>query len=295
MTNANGNETDGSSQPVEQSRPTTQMKQITQEASDLSALLASRREALSLGEVMAEIESRQAARSLPPVDPDWEKKQAERIAAHEAAERNLRTEEAWRYFVSRIGNRYAGCTVKGFEKYGNAAEKARQSEVVASLAAYGRDLIANVNRGAGILLFGPPGTGKDHLLAGLAQFAIKSYGLTVGFWYGLDMFGEARDRIDEDKSEAAFLKKFESPRILILSDPIAPMGDLTTFQSGLLTRIVNARYRLQRPTWVTINARNKAEMGELLGAQVISRLEHNALAHWCAWPDYRAQKEVKRG
>lgn len=235
----------------------------------------------SLAQIAADMEA----------DPDWEARQNAKVAAKERQDREERICETLKLFWSRTGSRYKDCTVKGFQTFGTEKEKQKQAELKSAMSRYGRELAENVAGGVGIVLYGPPGTGKDHMVCSLGQYAIRC-GLSVGFWYGLELFAANRDRIGAGGSELEFMRRFQSPDVLILSDPIPPKDELTTAQASLLAQIADSRNRRQRPTWVTINARNYEDLKDLVGAQVASRFSHNALMHYCNWPDYRPREKA---
>lgn len=225
-------------------------------------------------------------------DTDWEARQNAKCDAKEREERAERIKANLDGFERHTGSLYKGCTVKGFERFGTEKERAKQSELVALMGKYGRELADNARSGVGIVLFGPPGTGKDHMVCALGQYAIRC-GLSVGFWYGLKLFAANRDRIGAGGAELPFLARFESPDILILSDPIPPRDELSNAQASLLANIADARNRKQRPTWVTINAKSDDDLRDLVGAQVASRLKQNAIVYHCNWPDYRERRKAQ--
>ncbi len=75
--------------------------------------------------------------------------------------------------------------------------------------------------------------------------------------------------------------------MLVLDDVLPPNGVLTEYQASTLHRLIDARYRRCRPTWVTMNAADGAEAERGMGPQVVDRLRHGALALFCSWPSYR--------
>lgn len=107
---------------------------------------------------------------------------------------------------------------------------------------------------------------------------------------GMDLFGEFRDAIDAGASERQGVAKLTAPTILALSDPAPPRGNLSDFQVMMLFRIIDRRYRDMLPTWITVNASSRQQAEERLGAQVVDRLGHGALAIHCDWESYRSAK-----
>lgn len=220
---------------------------------------------------------------LPPPMTEAEAEQARRHRADAAArQERSRRESEWASLVHERGQRYSNCTLSSYECRVDAQTQAREA-----LRRYAEKMPESVDSGVGIVLFGPAGTGKDHLLAAMMRAAIMTYGLRVRWENGMDLFGEVRDRIGEDKSEAQFVRSLAHPQILALSDPLPPFGAIKEFQAAMLFRVIDRRYSEGKPTWVTMNARNRQEAEERMGVQMIDRLSHGALVIFCNWPSYR--------
>ncbi len=137
------------------------------------------------------------------------------------------------------------------------------------------------------MLFGPKGTGKDHLLVALCRAAIVA-GKYVLWQNGMDLFGDIRDRMDTADSERALINRLVAPDVLYLSDPVPPLGNLTEFQSSMMFRILDGRYSRRKPTWCSVNASKGAELESRMGPQNVDRLRDGALSIHCDWPSYRA-------
>jgi DNA replication protein DnaC len=188
-------------------------------------------------------------------------------------------------FREAIGKRYADCTLDNFE-----TTLPEQEQVLAKLRDYVTYIRANVDRCRGLVLFGPAGTGKDHLLVGAAKIAIYA-GIDVAWRNGRDLAGQFRDAIKNNEiTEAELLSDLESPEVLILSDPVPPTGRLTEYQGDVMFRLVDARYRELKPTWATLNVAGGSEADDRLGSQIVDRLRHDALALFCDWPSYRTAR-----
>lgn len=200
--------------------------------------------------------------------------QAERTAAHRR--------ETLRTLFAERGKRYLNCTLKEFE-----ATTTEQAAAVKRLTSYCKDMEANIADGVGVVLLGPSGTGKDHLLAAIMRAAVMVYGKSVKWENGMDLFGAVRDRMDTDKTEADWVKSMCRPDVLALSDPLPPFGPLSQFQANMLFRVVDGRYSRNRPTWITLNCAGRKEAEERMGAQIVDRLAHGAVVVVCNWPSYR--------
>lgn len=214
---------------------------------------------------------------------------AEEIALRDAeiAERERRRQqqlltERWTEFIGIRGARYKTATLSNF-----TATEQKQIDAIAALTEYRDTMATRLAEGEGVVLFGPKGTGKDHLLVALARAAIIA-GFRVTWQNGMDLFGEMRDRIDSQDSERAFVNRFIYPDVLYLSDPVPPIGSLTDFQAAMMFRILDGRYSRRKPTWCSVNVSKGSELDARMGSQNVDRLRHGALSIHCDWPSYRA-------
>ena len=205
------------------------------------------------------------------------------MAAHEGQQRM----QAWAAIVRQVGPRYARCTLDGFEVYGQAAIQAKQKAILGQIRAFRDDLHLHLERGSSLVLFGPPGTGKDHLMMATLRDAVLGHGCT-GQWISCaDLFGQVRDQMGSKDTEASLLNALARPQVLAISDPVPPFGDLTNHQATMLFRLIDARYRHRRCTWITVNVADSSEAKQRVGHAVIDRLLHQATGLHCSWPSFR--------
>ena len=95
-----------------------------------------------------------------------------------------------------------------------------------------RTLSSGVASGVNVVLAGPPGTGKDHLLTALMWQACK-FGFSVEWVNGLDLFAEYRDAIDGSTTESALLAGYVRARCADDQRPDSALGDSNTGTSGV--------------------------------------------------------------
>lgn len=192
--------------------------------------------------------------------------------------------------MQRIGRRYADCTLDSFEVSRERGVAPKQRAILARLKAFVGLIDQEVSIGRNLALFGPVGTGKDHLLACAMRAACQA-GFDVEWVNGMDLFGAVRDQMDTEQSEARLLSQWIGPAVLAISDPLPPWGALTPFQAATLFRIVDRRYRDRKPIWITGNFKDGAEAEERIGIQAIDRIRDGALDLLCDWPSYRRSAE----
>ena len=236
-----------------------------------------RREPEALGRIVDRVAARLDA--MPALTTEERERQRRE---QQGAERSAR----WRSFSEQLGARYAGCRFANFEIPDGPHAEA-QGKVLNGLRRYAEKMPKHVEAGRGVLLPGPSGTGKDHLVTALSRVAILRFDLHVRWIDSTAFYCQMRDRLDSHEREAELIERFCLPTILYISDPVPPHGALTAFQAAALFAVIDRRYRDRRPTWMTLNVQNFDEMGRRLGASIADRLKDNSLTLRCAWPSFR--------
>lgn len=189
--------------------------------------------------------------------------------------------------LTSMGSLYEDCTATNYE-----ATSEKQRKLVAALRDYAENMPAEVAAGNGVVLFGSAGTGKDHLLSALSRVAILKHGLTIEWRNGMDLYGEMRDRIRNDKVEKDLVWALVKPDILYLSDPLPPSGDLSPYQASMLQRILDGRIRNHKPVWVSMNVQTGEEADRRMGPALVDRLKPGAVCCHCDWESHRKPRMV---
>lgn len=199
--------------------------------------------------------------------------------------REQRRSAALHELAKSLGTRYSADRV-GLERF--TTYHAAQRPIIDKVRRLVEDLPSFIADGNGLILFGPVGTGKDHLLAGIL-YAAAEQGISCQWVNGLDFFGMIRDRMREELPEKAIITQLSMPDVLAISDPIPPCRGPTDWNIEVLYRLVDNRYRHRKSTWLTLNVASEKEADELLSAQVFDRLRDGAELLPCFWPSYRSR------
>lgn len=205
---------------------------------------------------------------------------ARRIYEAAAQERDRR-QYLDKAFLGQIGKRYAGCTLDNFQIRQQGQQKAvdQLRAFIADFGEHPRNLI----------VYGPTGSGKDHLAAACARAVIAAYGAGVYWLNGQELFADARG-----KGVGLHQYNLRSRAILMLSDPTAISGPVTPFQAETLYAFLDERYRDQEPTWATVNVSSRKELRERIGAPNADRLLDGAEVLYTNWPSYRQSRNAKQ-
>jgi len=169
----------------------------------------------------------------------------------------------------------------------------RQRWVLGQLRDLADRLPEAIRQGECLVLYGSPGTGKDHLMASLLHLAAGKHGFSAGWVAGARFYARFRDLMQARRGEAgevALIDSFTSWTVLGISDPIPPATDPTGWAVNQLQAVVNARYEFLRPTWITANVKTVEELKDKLSVQLYERLADQGCVLPCFWPTHRAPR-----
>lgn len=197
-----------------------------------------------------------------------------------------------RSLLASRGPRYHSVSFANFQ-----IEDSVQQQVVEHLVQYGHTAEDHILAGTNVVLLGPKGTGKDHLVIALAKLVTMETGIAPTWINGIDLYQELRrDAIDrEDSRGNDIIRKMKRNPILIVSDPFLPAGILSEFLQNSLYQIVDYRYSHQLPTWITLNAASGEDASQRLGYQTVDRWRHDALVLSCNWQSFRKPRVLSPG
>jgi DNA replication protein DnaC len=189
------------------------------------------------------------------------------------------------------GRRYEGCN---FDNY--RIQNVEQQKAVDALKAYVADP-SNVTNGKNVILYGPKGTGKDHLLMALSREVARKVGVCPLWFNGVDLHDILRAEAFNDTSRGRrwMFSNDDDERgtpVLWISDPLPPTGVLSEFQQTAMFGMIDHRYSAMLPTWLSINVADGDEASSRMGSQTVDRLRHDALVIHCNWPSHRTAAKV---
>jgi DNA replication protein DnaC len=220
--------------------------------------------------------------NFEPVSPEVLAERERVEAERKAQQRVVEIANRQASLAIRVGKRYANASLDDFETPHDA-----QLDVLGDVRDYSNRVEERIASGSGLFLIGPPGTGKDHLIAAVLFDAVRK-GIDVAWTDGMQLFAAARDNIDANRTEAAWLSAYTKPTLLAISDPVPPLGSVKEgFQLATLFSIIDRRYRDMKPTLMTLNVNDRDEAEKRMAPNIVDRLAHGALVLRCDWPSYR--------
>lgn len=182
-----------------------------------------------------------------------------------------------------VGRRYSETTLRSY-RVGDDKHRAKRQAALDAVVKYLTSCKATIFRGVNLILFGTPGTGKDHLAIGLAR-SCAVRGLSARSISGQELFAAAERarRNGQDAIEPAL----KTCRILVVSDPLPNAVTPTVPEAKLLMQLLDARYRAALPTIVTANAENENDLRDAIAGPLEDRLFGGAVIVEMKWTSYR--------
>lgn len=191
------------------------------------------------------------------------------------------------WFIKQRGMRYYNCS---FSTYETSSQD--QAKVLSKVKDIASKLGTETELQKNLFLFGPAGTGKDHLLTSLITTAIWEHNHYVTWINGNHYFSQMKDAIGKDTMES-WLAPLRDVPILAISDPLPLRGVLSDFIASHLSDVIDERYNNLLPTWLTVNVVNREEADKRIGIRTVDRLVHGGNFIRCSWESYRGKQVTK--
>lgn len=205
----------------------------------------------------------------------------EQVSAAAAAERRRVDTEA-RFKDALVPKRFRAKTLEAFAAPGPA-----QRKVLAIARRYRDTFPEQLAAGRCLILVGPTGTGKTHLVAGILN-GVLGAGHTGLYRTALDTVRMLRDtwRPGAPRPESQVLDALASVDLLAIDE--VGVQHWTDSERVLLTEVIGRRYADVKPTIVASNE-DLAGLERCIGDRAHDRLRENGgTVLVCAWQSYRA-------
>lgn len=176
------------------------------------------------------------------------------IIACETAIANYEEQLAEKMAKSNLGKRFQNRTFDNFD----VSKQKRAYKTC-------REFAEKAGDGSGLILMGSVGTGKTHLAASIAHYAIE-HGVVTKFGNVTDIFHSLRDAFTTDED---ILSEIQSVPLLILDD--LGKENLTEWVKETIYSIINYRYEHMLSTVITTNL-TMTELQNRLGSATVSRI-----------------------
>jgi DNA replication protein DnaC len=142
---------------------------------------------------------------------------------------------------------------------------------------YVNGFVELASKGQGVVISGPTGTGKTHLVVGVAKGIISQHlrgvrFVDVGVWASDFVYGSRS--FDEKKKTIEGMKNAE----VVILDDLGAEKELSSKATaiGAIQLILKHRYNQAKPTIITTNL-NQTELSEYIGQRVWSRVRGKSM------------------
>jgi DNA replication protein DnaC len=147
----------------------------------------------------------------------------------------------------QVPGKFSDRTLDGYKPYSPT-----QARALARARRFVDELVPDARELRAVCFFGPPGTGKTHLLAGMLRELSHRKGVRGRYEEFFLLLSDIRDGYARGMSSREWLEPLRTVDVLAI-DEIGKGGKNREFEQGVLDEIISVRYNAGKPTLLATN------------------------------------------